>query len=104
MLPDSLWIQPPIHTKRGYSITERAGWSFLLERIRVSNYQKATTKLQRILDEQDYSNATLISERGAERIFLGTKKRQIKKINKIKKIVTWERTVIDLCKWVVNLS
>ena len=91
-----------------------AGWSFLQERIRVSNYQKATSKklvdkiankLQRILDEQDYSNATLISERGAEGIFLGTKKRQIKKFNKIKeKTVTRECTVIDLCIWVVNLS
>ena len=86
-------MKPPIHTKEGYKIADRAGWRFLGERIRVTQHRKETLEkevkriqkdLAKQLDWSDYDNIIEKNKQSAEVTFLSTKRRLIEKFNKLK--------------------
>ena len=115
LLPSSIQILPPIRTKRGYDIAEKAAGRFLRERILVTHFKKAKLKkeaeelrknLARRLDWKDYDAILEKHDLCAEKTFNNTKKPHIEKFRRMQKNTThWEQQQeIDLNKWVVKLS
>ena len=117
ILPPSLVIQPPIRTRNGYRIAERAGWQFLQERIRSTHFRKTILQadaecrkktLESALDKEDYENIVGKCERCADRTFVTTRDRHVAKFNRLKEALEHppERrsNTVDRERWLVNLS
>ena len=115
VIPSSLRIQPPVRTREGYKIAERAGKAFLSARIR-EMYQKGRelsarirslqATLETVLLPEDYQRVTSLSYAAAEKTHASAKLKQTRKLEKLvnncQKRPKLHPQGLD--RWVVNLT
>ena len=115
MTPASLRIKPPVRTREGYRIAERASRAFLSARIRETYRRKRELNLKvnslqgRLgteLSTADYQRVMSLSYRAAERTHNETKRRQILKLERLTNRRSKQRELRPegLERWVVNLT
>ena len=111
-------MSPPIRTRRGLAIAERAGYTFVKEMLRVMDFKKRTLTedkqwrelgLRRQLGDEVFSRFNELVKRKEERAFMKTRKRQIEKLERLRKEAESKfgdrmKAVPDSERWVVNLS
>ena len=111
-------MSPPVRTRRRFAIAERAGHAFVKEVLRVMDFKKRTLTedkqgrelgLRRQLGDEVFSRFNELVKRKEERAFMKTRKRQIEKLERLRKEAESKfgdrmKAVPDGERWVVNLS
>ena len=114
-IPASLRIKPPVRTREGYKIAERASRAFLRARVRESYRKKRehllklgriTAKLEEELDTVDYTKVARLSRAAAEKTHAECKQKHVRKLDAL---LSRSKKKVELrpegqARWVVNLS
>ena len=115
-IPQSLRVRPPIRTARGQAIAERASFSFLKERIRLSISKKERLEdqrkwtaigLQRNLREEDFQKVMGMSADREETTFGAQKRKHIEKFDALQRrseMIGHRKDPRHKQNWVKNLS